>query len=139
MENKINFNNNILFFNNKNIYTFKYDIGKVITDWDDVIIVLTNCGGQKFPDSYRNVFCVDYNGNLIWRIKEYRPYPELKPNSTTIDWNRSFNYWVDIEVNKDENSFLELFNLDNDHILIDPYTQELKVDILEFNKDRGRW
>ena len=104
-----------------------------------MIIILTQCQGHKFPDSYSNIFCIDYNGTLLWRVKEYRPYPELKTGSTLIDWNRKFNYWVDIEVNKDNNSLLELTNGNNDHILIDPYTQELKVDILEFNKNRGWW
>lgn len=81
--------NNTIYKNNIIIFESKYPIEKIlsINSLERVILVIKAEYYEKYGDhlwSNENIFCFDYDGNLIWRIPKFE-LGEKNSKSSYVD------------------------------------------------------
>lgn len=86
--NNISYLKNKLFINKYEL-DFLFDIDKIITT-QNIILVLLNSPPKSFYN--RNIFGVDYFGNIIWQIEEPKYIRNTDSSFTDI--------WIDDETNQ---------------------------------------
>ncbi len=62
----IEFENNVLNINNTRV-EFIYEIRNVVEFNEKIFALIDSPPKSKF---YRNIYCIDYNGKIIWQIDE---------------------------------------------------------------------